>query len=617
MHRISRVRRCLLLLGALWSTGMAHARDVGPAWLPERIEVLAETGTPLGLKDVCCDKHAGGFEILDGHVLSQEILSPPSWVRVTLPPLGNEEFVLSVGSAMPDEVDFYVPQPGSINPLHESAGYELPFSSRSIKTAVIAFPLPEHLAREGGELYLRIVNPSKLDIPFEVWSRNDFLLSETRRDAPMFMFYGVILAMLIYNLFVYFSIRDVGFLYYIAFISALTLDQMNISGMGARLFWPEMSGYSNLMLLTVITVAICAGNRFFQHYLQTQDTAPWAHRILNTTTVLAPASLVSSALIHPAIILALLVAMATVNLTTVLVATIRSFRRGVIMAKYLLFSFIGLGPGLVLAILFYYSLVPGGALLNYVMEISIGLDALLFSIALSLRVKMLYAEKTAAEQQLFKVQRGFSQRLIEMQDAERKRIASALHDSIGQSLLVIQNRLKRLLSGREDNADNLQDKLTSIRQDSSEAIEEVRRVAHGLHPHQLEHLGLKAAVERICEQACGAAGIGYQCDVEADKTQIEPQRAIHIYRIIQEALNNIVKHARARNCRIGLEIGSDQAQLEIRDDGKGIMDFNLRSALPESFGLQSINERVNLLGGRWDMRSEQGEGTLITISFPA
>lgn len=213
-------------------------------------------------------------------------------------------------------------------------------------------------------------------------------------------------------------------------------------------------------------------------------------------------------------------------------------------------------------------------------------------------------------------QDAFSQRLLDSQEAERKRIAAELHDSLGQNLLVIKNRALLGLQHAADTAPAVE-QFDEISRMASHTLEEVREISRNLRPHQLDRLGLTKALQSMAAEVSRASGILISIDFDSLDRLLPPSLEIHLFRIVQELLNNIVKHSRASNARVAARLRAHQITLTIEDDGCGF-DAERLSAGSEhrGLGLSGIHERVCLLRGAARCDSRQAGGTRWAIDIP-
>lgn len=213
--------------------------------------------------------------------------------------------------------------------------------------------------------------------------------------------------------------------------------------------------------------------------------------------------------------------------------------------------------------------------------------------------------------------RVLSAQLLATQENERKRIANELHDGLGQRLSAIKFAVEDVLRTEAEQGRLAQaERLGTIVERIRDAIEEIRRVSMDLRPSILDDLGLVATLGWLCRefgQVCQGIRIDKQIDVsEADIA--EPLKVV-IFRITQEALHNIAKHANADRVHIGLARSGDGLQLTIRDNGIGF-DYARAVAVEAGLGLKSMHERAELTGGRFSVRSDSQAGTEISVLWP-
>ncbi len=205
-------------------------------------------------------------------------------------------------------------------------------------------------------------------------------------------------------------------------------------------------------------------------------------------------------------------------------------------------------------------------------------------------------------------QQAFSRQLIESQESERKRIAQELHDGLGQNLLVIKNRamLGLAVEGKDEQFSEIQESVT-------DALSEVRTIAYNLRPLHIERLGLTSTIEEMIEEVEAASQIEINYDIENIDDLFSPEDEINIYRIVQESLNNIVKHSNAKRGSVEIYREDRKLFIKIKDDGNGFDVEN--SEAEKGLGLNGIAERVKILGGFYSIESEFGKGTKVLVEI--
>ncbi|MBN2414598.1 hypothetical protein JXO52_02090 [bacterium] len=212
------------------------------------------------------------------------------------------------------------------------------------------------------------------------------------------------------------------------------------------------------------------------------------------------------------------------------------------------------------------------------------------------------------------MRRLYTHSLIRSQEQERKRIASELHDSLGQDLLVIKNRVAMMLKkekGRGNEVTHLQ-QISAIADDT---ISHIRQISFNLHPYQLEKIGLTDALKSMINKINDVSDITFSYRIEPIDGILEKELEINFYRILQELVNNIIKHSRAQSARIAIDHEDSMLTLYIEDDGIGI-DYKTVNTETYGFGLSGIKERIEILKGEMSIESGSGTGTRFTITIP-
>ncbi|SDH25446.1 ATP-binding protein [Winogradskyella thalassocola] len=198
------------------------------------------------------------------------------------------------------------------------------------------------------------------------------------------------------------------------------------------------------------------------------------------------------------------------------------------------------------------------------------------------------------------LQKTFAQDIIYSVEHERKRISSELHDSVGQSLLLIKNKI--FLESKNKTDTSLVDG----------AIDEVRTISQQLHPFQFEKLGLIHSIKNTIENFQKNSYIFYSEDIEIEVLNISKDKEIFIYRMLQECLNNVEKHSEAKACAVSIENLKDAVLFQVKDNGTGF-DVTENTKLLNSLGMKTLKERAQLIGAQLSINSVKGKGTTIQI----
>lgn len=198
-----------------------------------------------------------------------------------------------------------------------------------------------------------------------------------------------------------------------------------------------------------------------------------------------------------------------------------------------------------------------------------------------------------------------------VREDERKRIARELHDDLGQNLLALRIDVA-MLHNRTSSHSRLNERVCHALSHIDTTMKAVRAAINNLRPTVLD-LGLTASIEWLVQDFQRRSGIKCKLEMEGDIV-LDDNRATALFRILQESLNNVTRHAQASNVQITLSIAADRLYMRIADDGIGIYPDCRRKA--NSFGLVGIEERIIALGGALDIRNNENRGTILTVSIP-
>jgi two-component system, LuxR family, sensor kinase FixL len=205
-------------------------------------------------------------------------------------------------------------------------------------------------------------------------------------------------------------------------------------------------------------------------------------------------------------------------------------------------------------------------------------------------------------------------RLINAQEDERRRIARDLHDGLSQTLALISVELEMFGQQPPTQAGAIAGRMQGFSEELKSLASEVHRLAHDLHPAKLDQLGLTAAVRGFCKEQAMAHEIAIEFQSRDVPSALPDDTALCLYRITQEALQNVVKHSGATAAKVELEVIGCELQLVVADDGHG---FDLPAVeLNASLGIVGMRERVRMLHGQISLQSHPGEGTRIEVRVP-
>ena len=212
---------------------------------------------------------------------------------------------------------------------------------------------------------------------------------------------------------------------------------------------------------------------------------------------------------------------------------------------------------------------------------------------------LFYYYKNKAER---KRNEAYTHNLIKGQEEERTRVARELHDSVGQKLMLLTKKTKAIGNPEMEFL-------------ASNTLEELRTISRGLHPATLERLGPTAAIKTMIDEVDTNTTIFFTHDIEDIDACLSKEASLHLYRIIQEVLNNMVKHAEAKAASVTIEKKKNTIEAIIIDNGKGF-EHAEKMKMSDSLGMKTLLERAKILHSKIDIKSQINKGTTVTLIIP-
>ncbi|MHA1538464.1 MAG: sensor histidine kinase [Alphaproteobacteria bacterium] len=601
----------LLLIGGLDTPAGAESARAADTYAP-RVFFLEDKAGRMSLARARAAARSGRFTKLEGGALDVGFSSSTFWLRFEVPGglFAGAPALIAAGKPTLDRIDVYVFSPGGRATIHR-AGDVRAYRQRGYPHRNPLFPLGASPARR--TVMMKIVSGSTINLRITLWRERAYLKADTTEQAFLGVYFGIIAALVIYNMLLFVSIRDRSYVYYSIYLGSVLLLQTKLYGFADQVFWPAAPQLANPATLMFFAAVIVGGIQFSRTFLNTRRRLPRLDLFLRGLTGLGLALVVAHLFLSYGTALKAMIGLALVVLVALTTALVLALRQGYGPARFVLYAFATLAVGACVYIARISGVLPGGLLVDHAFDLATAAEAMLLSFALAHRINLVTADKRRAEGELLGLQRRFSRRLLESQEGDRQRIAGELHDSIGQNLLVIANRLKRLAGGktRAGSADGI----AEVGDFARTTIDEVRAIAQNLRPHQLDRLGLSAALGSMVENAFRDSDIECQTDIVALDGEVGPDTAIHLYRVAQEAVNNVLKHSHARHATVGLKATGGVLELRVGDDGRG-MDKPARAGGNGGFGITAMRERMDMVGGTLRIDSRPGAGTELSAAMP-
>lgn len=208
--------------------------------------------------------------------------------------------------------------------------------------------------------------------------------------------------------------------------------------------------------------------------------------------------------------------------------------------------------------------------------------------------------------------RELSQKLVQAQEAERKRLSLELHDQVGQMLTAVRMEISNLGRIGPNDPERFREHVLQAKQVAEGAMKTVRDLAMGLRPSMLDDLGLGPALEWLCREFSRTSGIPADVEIQGSLGQLTEAQKTGLFRVVQESLTNVMRHARARHVTVRLAESGGRLELAVEDDGRGMQSGKVCRGL----GLLGMEERIRKLGGVFAVESAPGAGTKIRAEIP-
>ncbi len=226
-------------------------------------------------------------------------------------------------------------------------------------------------------------------------------------------------------------------------------------------------------------------------------------------------------------------------------------------------------------------------------------------------------EERLEEAERREAQRGeLLHRVVSAQESERQRIARELHDETGQALTAIGLGLRSVTTNLRQDPEKAAANLRKLERMVNSSLDDLQRIISDLRPSHLDDLGLAAALRWYCGELQNRLPIKIEVDVHGDTREVPAEVKTAIFRVAQEALTNVARHASAACANVSLYFKIDSVTLEVTDDGCGFDPDSLNQAQRPSWGLLGMEERASLLGGHLSIQSSPGKGTHVQVTIP-
>lgn len=354
------------------------------------------------------------------------------WLRLDLlyrpsQQMAHQPWLLELAYPPLDHLDLYLPDADGGYRLAQRTGDALPFNSRQIRQNNYLFELdlpPNQVQR----IYLRVQSQGSMQMPLGLWSGHAFIEEQPTRIYVLGVIYGVLLVMLVYNLFIFLSVRDTSYLYYIFYIASFGLYQVSVNGAGVQYFWPDNPWWANASTPFLIGSAALFGCQFARSFLHTAEHSPWIDRALRLLMAIGALVMVLALTVSYAVSLRVATYLALLFTVVIFTAGIRAWLRGMRVARYFIFAWSAFLAGGVINTLMVLGYLPYSFLTMYASQFGSALEVGLLSLALADRINAMKEERARILQQASRELEVLNRELADSNRLKDEFLATVTHE---------------------------------------------------------------------------------------------------------------------------------------------------------------------------------------------
>lgn len=620
-----------------------HTRQVP---LGREVAVFEDVRGNTALADITSSALEASFRRHDKDVLNAGYSRSVFWLRLDLqyqPTQGRDsrEFLLELAYPPLDRLELYVPDLwGGLQRVAQT-GDALPFATRVIQQNNYVFPL-QFQAGERKRIYLRLQSEGSIQAPLSLWSSQAYLEAQPGRIYVLGIIYGVLLVMLVYNLFIYISVRDTSYLYYILYIASFGLYQISVNGAGVQYFWPDNPWWANAATPFLVGAAALFGSQFARSFLHTGEHSPWVDRILRVMMFAGGLVMLLALVAGYALALRLATLLALAFTLVIFSAGVISWWRGMRVARYFIFAWSAFLIGGLVNTLMVLGYLPNMFLTMYASQLGSALEVGLLSLALADRINAMKEERTSILQESSRKLALLNEELANSNRLKDEFLSTVTHElrtpmnGVIGSLELMQtvNMDIELAQYHKTAVSSARDMMHMV----NDILALTELEAGKLYPRR-GPFSLRALLDSLRVQFAGRAhdkGLNFELQLDDSLPDTLEGDAAKLTQTLGYLLDNAVKFT--QQGRIILRVRGEQVSssgltlcVQVEDSGIGFAEQagaslfqrfrQLDGSMTREYGglgigLALSSQLALLLGGELQQRSEPGRGSCFTLRVP-
>lgn len=490
----------------------------------------------------------------------------------------------------------------------DHTGRATPFSSRRVAHFNFVLPIELDDGDQADILLILDKRRSSLSYHMKLHSVDGFNTAQQVHYAAYGIYFGMFFLVILATAIAFLTSYNRIYLSYLFYVLAVGLFVFNDTGLAHQYIYPWSDTIGGAARIVLIYAVLLTFIRFTQHYFNIDQVFPKINRLLNL--------IIASIIVHGAIyyfftdwfrinatlMIVILYSMIlfTIGLAIYTVALYYKIEKQISILFITAFSFIFVAGGIFISQEF--GLLPEFQTLFTPIQIGSALEIVFLSFALAWRVRMVEKDQLTLKDRIHRLKMEKLVAYIDGSEREKNRISMDLHDSVGNRLA----QLKRKITGSRDITDEAEHELNEI-------ITDVRSISHELSPPGIDLTGIRQNLNHLVKEKNEVSGIDYTFQTMDLPENLPEKLSVQLYRIVQEAIQNIEKHSRANRAEIQLIGYSNELVLTIEDNGVGLSS---ELGTTNGIGLDNIKKRVDYLGGTLDLTGLKGKGVQLLMIFP-
>jgi signal transduction histidine kinase/CheY-like chemotaxis protein len=635
------MRYLLMLLFCLPLLASAVEFDEFTQSLPlgRSLQVFEDPSGQASIADVRAQAAAGHFKPHDKATLNAGYSRSAFWLKIDLHyrpsnPAAQRTWLLELAYPPLDHLDLYMPDASGDYRLVRQTGDAWPFASREIRQNNYLFDL-SFKPDQQQTVYLRLASEGSIQAPVTLWSSTAYLEDQPVRLYVLGIIYGVLLGMLVYNLFIYLSVRDTSYLYYIFYIASFGLYQLSVNGAAVEYFWPDNPWWANAATPFFIGCAGLFGSQFARSFLQTKNHSRGLDRVLIGLIAFSALVIGLSLMTSYALALRLATTLALTFTVVIFAAGILAWWRGLRVARYFIIAWSAFLLGGIVNTLMVLGLLPNVFLTMYASQIGSAIEVALLSLALADRINAMREQQA---QTLYDA--GQKLEVLNQQLAHSNKLKDEFLATLTHELRTPMNGVIGSLELMQ--TVELDPELEQYQQTAAGSARDMMRMVNGiltlteLQAGKLKvapgSFSLRAVVEALRVQFDGNAA-SKSLDFKVEVLPTLPDRlhgdSAKLAQCLECLLDNAIKFTRVGGLalrvtgkpstgnRLALSFAVIDTGIGFTDLGEATMYqrfFQLDGSMTREYGglgvgLAICRQLVELLGGKLTHRSEPGRGS--------